>query len=130
MPRMTGGEAIVDGLLRHGIDTVFGLPGVQVYGLFDAFARASNRIRLINARHEQTTAYMALGYACATGRPSAYAVVPGPGVMNTSRRARHRLGVECAGAVPHRPGAQPDDRPAARLAARIAGPARHACAAC
>jgi acetolactate synthase-1/2/3 large subunit len=81
---MTGGEAIVDGLLRHGIDTVFGLPGVQVYGLFDAFARNANRLRLINARHEQTTAYMALGYACATGRPSAYAVVPGPGVLNTT----------------------------------------------
>ena len=32
MPRMTGGEAIVDSLLRHGIDTVFGLPGVQTYG--------------------------------------------------------------------------------------------------
>jgi acetolactate synthase-1/2/3 large subunit len=84
MARMTGGEAIVDGLLRHGIDTVFGLPGVQVYGLFDAFARNANRLRLINARHEQTTAYMALGYACATGRPSAYAVVPGPGVLNTT----------------------------------------------
>jgi len=81
---MTGGEAIVDGLLRHGIDTVFGLPGVQVYGLFDGFARAANRLRLINARHEQTTAYMALGYACATGRPAAYAVVPGPGVLNTT----------------------------------------------
>ncbi|HST75483.1 MAG TPA: thiamine pyrophosphate-dependent enzyme [Acetobacteraceae bacterium] len=84
MARMTGGEAIVDGLLRHGIDTVFGLPGVQVYGLFDGFARAANRLRLINARHEQTTAYMALGYACATGRPAAYAVVPGPGVLNTT----------------------------------------------
>ena len=84
MARMTGGEAIVDGLLRHGIDTIFGLPGVQVYGLFDAFARNANRLRLINARHEQTTAYMALGYACATGRPSAYAVVPGPGVLNTT----------------------------------------------
>ncbi len=84
MPRMTGGEAIVDGLIRHGIDTIFGLPGVQTYGLFDALARNSNRIRLINARHEQTTAYMALGYACATGRPSAYSVVPGPGVMNTA----------------------------------------------
>ncbi|MBV9250732.1 MAG: hypothetical protein JO227_15970 [Acetobacteraceae bacterium] len=84
MPRMTGGEAIVDGLLRHGIDTVFGLPGVQVYGLFDAFARASNSLRLINARHEQTTAYMALGYACATGRPAVYSVVPGPGVLNTT----------------------------------------------
>jgi acetolactate synthase-1/2/3 large subunit len=84
MPRMTGGEAIVDGLIRHGIDTIFGLPGVQTYGLFDALARNANRIRLINARHEQTTAYMALGYACATGKPSAYSVVPGPGVMNTA----------------------------------------------
>ncbi len=84
MPRMTGGDAIVEGLIRHGIDTLFGLPGVQTYGLFDALARNSNRIRLINARHEQTTAYMALGYACATGRASAYSVVPGPGVMNTA----------------------------------------------
>ncbi len=93
MPRMTGGEAIVDGLLRHGIDTVFGLPGVQTYGLFDAFARASNRLRLINARHEQTTAYMALGYACATGRPAAYAVVPGPGVLNTTAALATAWGV-------------------------------------
>ncbi len=93
MPRMTGGEAIVDSLLRHGIDTVFGLPGVQTYGLFDAFARASNRLRLINARHEQTTAYMALGYACATGRPAAYAVVPGPGVLNTTAALATAWGV-------------------------------------
>jgi acetolactate synthase-1/2/3 large subunit len=81
---MTGGEAIVDTLLRHGIDTVFGLPGVQTYGLFDALARASNQIRLINARHEQGVAYMALGNACATGKPAVFAVVPGPGVLNTT----------------------------------------------
>lgn len=83
MTRMTGGDAIVDSLLRHGIDTVFGLPGVQMYGLFDAFARNANRLKVINARHEQTTAYMALGYTQSTGRPSAFTVVPGPGVMNT-----------------------------------------------
>ncbi len=60
MARMTGGEAIVDALLRHGVDTVFGLPGAQTYGLFDALARRSNAIRLIGARHEQGCAYMAL----------------------------------------------------------------------
>jgi acetolactate synthase-1/2/3 large subunit len=80
---MTGGDAIVDSLLRHGVDTIFGLPGVQMYGLFDAFARNSNRLAVINARHEQTTAYMAMGYALSTGRPSAFTVVPGPGLMNT-----------------------------------------------
>ena len=93
MPRMTGGDAIVDGLIRHGIDTMFGLPGVQTYGLFDALARNANRIRLINARHEQTTAYMALGYSCATGKPSAYSVVPGPGVMNTAAALATAWGV-------------------------------------
>ena len=93
MARMTGGEAIVDGLLRHGMDTVFGLPGVQTYGLFDALARNANRIRLIHTRHEQSTAYMALGYACATGRPAAFAVVPGPGVLNTTAALATAWGV-------------------------------------
>ncbi len=93
MPRMTGGDAIVDSLLRHGIDTLFGLPGVQMYGLFDALARNANRIRVINARHEQTTAYMALGYACATGKPAVYSVVPGPGVLNTTAALATAWGV-------------------------------------
>ncbi len=83
MPRMTGGDAIVDSLLKHGVETIYGLPGVQMYGLFDAFARNANRLQVINARHEQTTAYMALGSALSTGKPSAFTVVPGPGVMNT-----------------------------------------------
>ena len=37
MTTLTGGEAIVSGLVAHGVDTVFGLPGAQVYGLFDAY---------------------------------------------------------------------------------------------
>ena len=57
---------------------------MQLYGLFDAFARNANRLRVINARHEQTTAYMALGYAQSTGKPAAFTVVPGPGVLNTT----------------------------------------------
>ena len=84
MPRMTGGEAIVDSLLRHDVDTVFGLPGAQTYGLFDALAKQSNRIRLIGARHEQGCGYMALGYAKASGRPGVFTVVPGPGMLNAS----------------------------------------------
>jgi len=81
-PALTGGEAIVEGLLAHGIDTVFGLPGAQIYGLFDALERAQPRLKVIGARHEQACSYMALGYARATGRPSVCAVVPGPGVLN------------------------------------------------
>ncbi len=85
MSRMTAGEAIVDTLIRHDVDTVFGLPGVQTYGLFDALAQRSNQIRLINARHEQGAAYMALGYAKGSGgRPGVCTVVPGPGVLNAA----------------------------------------------
>jgi acetolactate synthase-1/2/3 large subunit len=73
----------VASLLAHGVDTVFGLPGVQLDGLFNAFHDAGDRLRIINARHEQGVAYMALGYAHATGRPGVYACVPGPGLLNT-----------------------------------------------
>lgn len=79
---MTGGEALVAGLLAHDVDTVFGLPGAQIYGLFDALYQAQPRLKVIGARHEQACAYMALGYARATGRPSVCVVVPGPGVLN------------------------------------------------
>ena len=92
MPIRSGGEAIVDGLLAHGIDTVFGLPGAQIYGLFDALHQAQPRIRTIGARHEQACGYMALGYARATGRPSAYAVVPGPGMLNSAAALITALG--------------------------------------
>jgi acetolactate synthase I/II/III large subunit len=81
---MTGGEALVAGLVAHGVDTVFGLPGVQTYGLFDALKGAERRIRVICPRHEQTCAYMALGYAVSTGRPGVCSVVPGPGLMNAA----------------------------------------------
>jgi acetolactate synthase-1/2/3 large subunit len=41
-------------------------------------------MRVLHTRHEQTSAYMALGAALATGRPQAYAAVPGPGILNTT----------------------------------------------
>jgi acetolactate synthase-1/2/3 large subunit len=80
MTSMTGGEAIVSGLVAHGVDTVFGLPGAQIYGLFDAFHQA--QLRVIGARHEQACGYMAYGYARSSGRPGVFSVVPGPGVLN------------------------------------------------
>ena len=82
--RLTGGEAIVRSLLLHGVDTVFAIPGVQTYGLFDALQRAGDKIRVIGPRHEQTTAYMAFGYAKSTGKVGVYSVVPGPGVLNSA----------------------------------------------
>ena len=45
---------------------------------------ARSGLRVIGARHEQTVAYMAFGYAQATGRTGVYSVVPGPGFLNSS----------------------------------------------
>lgn len=82
MKEMTTGSAIVAALQAHHVDTVFGIPGIQTYELFDAFARESDTIAVVSARHEQACGYMAYGYARSTGRPGVLAVVPGPGVLN------------------------------------------------
>ena len=84
MPRLTTAEAVIETLIAHGIDTLYALPGVHNDHLFDAAHRASDRFRVIHPRHEQTAAYMALGAALATGKPQAFAVVPGPGILNAS----------------------------------------------
>ncbi len=91
--QQTGGDLIVENLIANGVDTLFGLPGAQTYPLFDALARNGNKIRTISARHEQATAYMALGYAKSTGKPAAYSVVPGPGVLNTGAALCTAFGV-------------------------------------
>ncbi|MGE0715008.1 MAG: thiamine pyrophosphate-dependent enzyme [Alphaproteobacteria bacterium] len=82
--RMTGGQALVGALQQNGVETVFGLPGVQLDWLFNAFHDRKNQIRVMHTRHEQAVGYMAFGYAQATGGVGAYAVVPGPGVLNTT----------------------------------------------
>jgi acetolactate synthase-1/2/3 large subunit len=80
---MTGGEAMLRAAQANGIEMIFGLPGAQIYPLFDAIHRSPD-IDAIISRHEQGAAYMAYGYSAATGRPGAFAVVPGPGVLNAS----------------------------------------------
>lgn len=76
-------QATVETMLSHGLSTVYALPGVHNDHLFDAFHGASERLTVVHTRHEQGAAYMALGAALATGKPQAYAVVPGPGLLNS-----------------------------------------------
>ena len=84
MPQLTGGQAIIKSLEQRGVKTFFGLPGGQLYYLFDALNQASKSINLINSRHEQGVGYMAYGYAKSTGSIGVYTVVPGPGVLNSA----------------------------------------------
>ena len=84
MQTLNTAQTVLSMLEVNGIDTLFCLPGVQNDPFFDALYDRTNAIRPIHARHEQACAYMALGYAMATGKPSAYVVVPGPGFLNTT----------------------------------------------
>jgi acetolactate synthase I/II/III large subunit len=84
MQTLSTAQAVVSMLELNGIDTLFCLPGVQNDSFFDALYDRTNAIRPIHTRHEQACAYMALGYAMASGKPSAYVVVPGPGFLNTT----------------------------------------------
>jgi acetolactate synthase-1/2/3 large subunit len=78
----TAGRAIIDAARANGMTTIFGLPGVQTYPLFDALYGTD--VSLIVPRHEQAAGYMAMGFAKATGGVGVFTVVPGPGVLNAA----------------------------------------------
>ena len=80
----TVAELVAETLIGNGIENLYCLPGVQNDDFFDALYDRQNRLKPVTARHEQGAAYMALGAALATGRPQAFAVVPGPGLLNAS----------------------------------------------
>jgi acetolactate synthase-1/2/3 large subunit len=83
MPEVTGGEVVVRTLQAHGVDVVFGLPGVHALAIYDALF-AHRELRHIAVRHEQTAAYMADGYSRVTGRPGVCITTTGPGAANTA----------------------------------------------
>ena len=87
MPRdgePTIAQHILDGMRATGIRQLFCLPGVQNDPFFDALVDARDWLDVIVTRHEQGCAYMAMGAAQATGRPTAMCVVPGPGLLNAA----------------------------------------------
>jgi acetolactate synthase-1/2/3 large subunit len=81
MAKLSGGEALVKSLVREGVEVVFGLPGVQMYGIVAAL-RDEPSIQFVVTRNETATTYMADGYARTTGKPGVVMVVPGPGIYN------------------------------------------------
>ncbi|MCZ2095703.1 MAG: biosynthetic-type acetolactate synthase large subunit [Anaerolineae bacterium] len=77
-----GAEVLLDTLIAHGVDTLFGYPGGAVLPIYDAlFARPA--LRHVLVRHEQAAVHSAEGYARSTGRAGVVLVTSGPGVSNT-----------------------------------------------
>ena len=78
----TGGEHVVEALRAEGVRHVFGIPGIHNLHIYDALLRQSEIVHVL-ARHEQGAAFMADGYARASGQPGVVVVTTGPGATNT-----------------------------------------------
>ncbi|MES5823152.1 thiamine pyrophosphate-binding protein [Streptomyces sp. RG80] len=80
MTTVTAAEALVTQLRSYGVEYVFGTCGHTNIALLDALGPSP--IEFVIARHEQTAAHAADGYARATGRPGVLLTHVGPGMMN------------------------------------------------
>jgi acetolactate synthase-1/2/3 large subunit len=76
----TGARILIDALVEHGVEYIFGIPGASVLVLFDELDRAP--LKTILTRHEQGAGHMADGYARATGKPGVCVATSGPGATN------------------------------------------------
>src|SRR6202000_754882 len=72
-------DVLVERLISWGVDTVFGLPGDGINGVFEALRKQKERIRFIHVRHEESAALMACAYAKFTGRLGVCIATSGPG---------------------------------------------------
>ena len=76
------GESLAKRLIDWGVDTVFGLPGDGINGLMEGFRRHSDKLQFVLVQHEEAAAFMATGYAKATGRLGVCAATSGPGAIH------------------------------------------------
>lgn len=79
---MTGGEILVQCLLRQGVKVIFGMPGNHLNPVYLELYKHREEIRFINTRHEGGASLMAEGYSRATGEVGVCMVSPGPGAAN------------------------------------------------
>jgi acetolactate synthase-1/2/3 large subunit len=77
-----GAEILVRGLIKNGVDTIFGLPGGAVLHIYDEIWRFRDEINHYLVRHEQGAVHAAEGYARATGKVGVALVTSGPGATN------------------------------------------------
>jgi len=81
---MSGADALMDSLRRHGVDTIFGYPGGAILPIYDAVFKAEQEgwLRHILVRHEQGGTHAADGFARATGKVGVCFGTSGPGATN------------------------------------------------
>ncbi len=81
MTKMTGAQIICEGLVKEGVEVIFGILGGAVLPLYDTLPQYP-QLRHILVRHEQGAAHAADGYARATGKVGVCFATSGPGATN------------------------------------------------
>lgn len=81
--QFSGSKAVIETLLREGVETIFGYPGGTIMPVYDALYDYRNRINHILVRHEQGAVHAAQGYARSSGKTGVCIVTSGPGATNT-----------------------------------------------
>jgi pyruvate dehydrogenase (quinone)/pyruvate oxidase len=76
---MTGGDILVETLIDWGVDTIFGIPGDGINGVFEALRQREDKIRFVQVRHEEAAAFAACAYAKFTGKLGVCVATSGPG---------------------------------------------------
>ena len=80
--KLNGSQIIMEILLEHKVDTVFGYPGGAALFIYDALYDYADKIKHVLTAHEQGAAHAADGYARATGKTGVVFATSGPGATN------------------------------------------------
>ncbi|HLI00373.1 MAG TPA: thiamine pyrophosphate-dependent enzyme [Acidimicrobiales bacterium] len=75
-------EVLINRLADWGVDTIFGLPGDGINGLMEGLRRCADRVKFVLVHHEEAAAFMASGYAKATGKLGVCLATSGPGAIH------------------------------------------------
>ncbi|ODT52740.1 MAG: acetolactate synthase, large subunit, biosynthetic type [Paludibacter sp. SCN 50-10] len=81
--KITGAKALIESMLKEGVDTIFGYPGGAIMPAFDALYDYDKQLNHILTRHEQGAAHAAQGYARVSGKVGVCLVTSGPAATNT-----------------------------------------------
>jgi acetolactate synthase-1/2/3 large subunit len=92
---MTGADMLVQVLADEGVDTIFGYSGGAILPIYDAVFRYNlehaSAMPLVVPANEQGAAFMAAGFARASGRVGVALVTSGPGATNTVTPVRDSM---------------------------------------
>jgi pyruvate dehydrogenase (quinone)/pyruvate oxidase len=75
----TAGDVLVETLIKWGVDTIFGIPGDGINGVFESLRERQDKIRFVQVRHEEAGAFAACAYAKWTGKLGVCLATSGPG---------------------------------------------------